>query len=174
MTEHRFIGREIPRPDGGAKACGAAEYIHHLSRPRMLFGKIKFSEHANARIVHIDTSRAEPLPGVRAVLTGWNTPEVRLGFLRDNVALKKDKVRRFRDEVAAVAVIDPEIAAEAVELIRVEYEPLAGVFDPPEALADGAPLVRERGSVLHDWEHWRSATSTGRSPTWAFRVATVA
>ncbi len=143
MTKHRFVGRDIPRPDAGAKARGAAEYIHDITRPRMLFGKIKFSEHAHARIVNIDTSRAERIPGVHAVLTGWNTPEVRIGFLRDNVALKKGKVRQFRDEIAAVAAIDPEIAAEAVEAIRVEYEPLPGVFDPREALAEGAPLVHE-------------------------------
>jgi len=110
----------------------------------MLHGKIKFSECAHARILSIDTTRAERLPGVRAVLTGFNTPEVRIGFLRDNFALKRDKVRQFRDEVAAVAAIDPDIAAEAVELIEVEYEPLPGVFDPGEALREGAPLVHER------------------------------
>ncbi|MEW6367335.1 MAG: xanthine dehydrogenase family protein molybdopterin-binding subunit [Acidobacteriota bacterium] len=143
MSEHRFIGREIPRPDAGAKARGAAEYIHDITRPRMLYGKIKFSEHAHARIVNVDASRAERMPGVCAVLTASNTPEVRIGFLRDNFALKKGKVRQFRDEVAAVAAIDPEIAAEAVDAIRVEYEPLPGVFDPREALAEGAPLVHE-------------------------------
>ena len=86
----------------------------------MLYGKIKFSEYAHARIRHIDTSRAERLPGVRAIITGFNTPEVRFGFLRDNFALKRDKVRQFRDEVAAVAAIDPDIAAEASALIEVE------------------------------------------------------
>ena len=76
----------------------------------MLFGKVKFSEHAHARISHIDTSRAERLPGVRAVVTAYNTPQLRIGFLRDNFALKRDRVRQFRDELAAVAAIDPEIA----------------------------------------------------------------
>ncbi|GAB4144481.1 MAG: xanthine dehydrogenase molybdenum-binding subunit XdhA [Planctomycetota bacterium] len=109
----------------------------------MLFGKIKFSEHAHARIAHIDTSRAERLPGVRAVITGYDTPEIRIGFLKDNFALKRDKVRQFRDEVAAVAAIDPDIAREAVDLIRVEYEPLPAVFDPEQALSPGAPLVHE-------------------------------
>ncbi|MEJ2024728.1 MAG: xanthine dehydrogenase family protein molybdopterin-binding subunit, partial [Deltaproteobacteria bacterium] len=77
------------------------------------------------------------------VVTGYNTPEVRIGFIRDNFALKKEKVRQFRDEVAAVAAIDPEIAEEAVDLIRVEYEELPGVFSPEEALQEGAPLVHE-------------------------------
>ncbi|MFQ5507181.1 MAG: xanthine dehydrogenase family protein molybdopterin-binding subunit, partial [Planctomycetota bacterium] len=143
MSELRHIGKDSPRPEAGDKAAGRAHYIHDLSRPGMLFGKIKFSEHAHARILNIDTSRAEKLPGVRAVLTGSNTPEVRIGFLRENFALKRDKVRQFRDEVAAVAAIDPDIAAEAVELIRVDYEPLPGVFSPEEAMAEGAPLVHE-------------------------------
>jgi xanthine dehydrogenase molybdenum-binding subunit len=109
----------------------------------MLHGKIKFSEHAHARIRRIDTSKAARLPGVRAVITGYDTPEVRIGFLRDNFALKKDKVRQFRDEIAAVAAVDPDIAAEAVDLIEVDYEPLPGVFSPEEAAREGAPLVHE-------------------------------
>ena len=151
MSGFRYIGHDTPRPEGGDKATGKAHYIHDLERPGMLFGKIKFSDHAHARIKRIDTSRAEKLPGVRAVITGYNTPEVRIGFLRDNFALKRDKVRQFRDEVAAVAAIDPDIAQEAVDLIEVEYEPLPAVFDPEEALRDGAPLVHEtdpRGRTL--------------------------
>ena len=138
-----YIGKTSTRPDAGDKASGRAAYIHDLSRPGMLIGKVKFSEHAHARIVKIDTSRAERLPGVRAVITAANTPELRIGFLRDNVALKGDRVRQFRDEVAAVAAIDADVAAEAVELIRVEYEALPAVFSPEEALAEGAPLVHE-------------------------------
>ncbi|MBW2030472.1 MAG: xanthine dehydrogenase family protein molybdopterin-binding subunit [Deltaproteobacteria bacterium] len=146
MTDYSFIGTETPRPDAPDKVAGKALYIHDIVRPGMLYGKIKFSEFAHARIKHIDTSRAERLPGVRAVITGYNTPEIRIGFIRDNTALKKDKVRQYRDEVAAVAATDPEIAEEAVELIRVEYEELPGVFTPEEALRDGAPLVHERDS----------------------------
>ncbi len=145
MKELRYIGKSFPRPDGPDKVTGRTVYIHDLVRPGMLHGKIKFSDHAHARIVHIDTSKAEKLPGVKAVVTGYNTPRVSVGFLRDNCALKKGKVRQFRDEVAAVAAIDPDIAAEAVDLIEVEYEPLPGVFDPAEALEDGAPLVHEFG-----------------------------
>ncbi|HUU01800.1 MAG TPA: xanthine dehydrogenase family protein molybdopterin-binding subunit [Myxococcota bacterium] len=138
-----YIGWDMPRPDAADKAAGRAVYIHDLTRPGMLFGKIKFSAHAHARIVKIDTSRAERLPGVQAVITAYNTPEIRIGFMRDNFALKKDRVRQQRDEVAAVAAINPRIAAEAVELIEVEYEPLPAVFSPEQALAEGAPLVHE-------------------------------
>ena len=143
MSDLRYVGRAAPRPDAPAKVRGRAEYIHDLTRPGMLWGKVKFSEHAHARIVHVDTTRAERLAGVRAVITAEDTPEVRIGFLRDNLALKRGKVRQYRDEVAAVAAVDPDVAAEAVELIRVEYEPLPAVFDPREALAEGAPLVHE-------------------------------
>lgn len=143
MSEHRYIGSDAPRPDAPAKASGKAHYIHDLSRPGMLHGAIKYSDHAHARIVRIDTSRAEQLTGVRAVITAADTPELRIGFLRDNFALKAGKVRQFRDEVAAVAAVDADIAAAAIELIEVEYEPLPAVFDPAEALLEGAPLVHE-------------------------------
>lgn len=143
MTQFRFIGTDTPRPDAPDKVAGKALYIHDLVRPGMLYGKIKYSECAHARIKHIDTSKAEKLLGVRAVITGYNTPEIRLGFIKDNVALKNDKVRQFRDEVAAVAAIDPEIAEEAVDLIHVEYEELPAVFSPQDALREGAPLVHE-------------------------------
>ena len=151
MADFTHIGKEVSRPDAPDKAAGRAHYIHDLERPGMLFGKVKFSDHAHARIKNIDTSRAERLPGVRAVITAQNTPEVRFGFMRDNLALKGDKVRQFRDEVAAVAAIDPDIAAEAVQLIKVEYEPLPGVFDPHAALEDDAPLVHTvdpRGNAI--------------------------
>jgi len=143
MSELRHVGTSPARPDAADKVSGKARYIHDLVRPGMLHGKIKFSDQAHARIAHVDTSRAARLPGVRAVITAYDTPEVRIGFLRDNFALKKGKVRQFRDEIAAVAAIDPDIAAEAVELIRVEYEPLPAVFTAEEAMRDGAQLVHE-------------------------------
>ena len=147
----RYVGTSPTRPDAAAKATGQAEYICDAQRPGMLYGAIRFSDHVHARIVRIDTSKAERIPGVRAVITAENTPEIRLGFLRDNTALKKGKVRQFRDEVAAVAAIDPDIAREAAAAIEIEYEPLPAVFDPLQALAEGAPLIHEvdaRGKPL--------------------------
>ena len=143
MTHFRHIGKKAFRPDGPDKAGGKALYIHDLKRPGMLYGKIKFSEYPHARIKNIDTSQAERLAGVKSVITAYNTPEIRIGFLRDNFALKKDKVLQYRDEIAAVAALDPDIAEEAVDLIKVEYEPLAGLFSPEEAMKEGAPLVHE-------------------------------
>ncbi len=124
MTGFSYIGSEAPRPEGADKLGGRALYINDITRPGMLHGKIKFSDHAHALIKNIDTADARALPGVRAVITANDVPEVRYGFLRDNIALKSGKVRQFRDEVAAVAAISPEIARKAVDLIRVEYEPL--------------------------------------------------
>ncbi|MBV6521800.1 MAG: 4-hydroxybenzoyl-CoA reductase subunit alpha [Gemmatimonadaceae bacterium] len=143
MTRSRHVGTERPRPDAADKLAGKAHYIHDIAVQGMLYGRIRFSDHAHARIARIDTSLAESVPGVRAVITGQTTPEIRFGLLRDNVALKKDRVRQFRDEVAAVAATSPEAAARAVELIEVEYEPLPAVFTPDEALAEGAALVHE-------------------------------
>ncbi|MHC4839616.1 MAG: xanthine dehydrogenase family protein molybdopterin-binding subunit [Planctomycetota bacterium] len=143
MSEFLHIGVDAPRPEGADKIAGRSRYIHDITVPGMLHGAIKFSEHAHARILHVDTSRAERLPGVRAVITAKNTPVVHVGFLRDNCALKGDKVRGFRDEVAAVAAIDAETAQAAIDLITVVYEPLPGVFTTDEAMADGATLVHE-------------------------------
>ncbi len=141
--ELRYVGKSVPRPEGPDKVAGRAQYIHDLTRPGMLFGKIKRSAHAHARIKAIHTEKAQKLPGVISVLTGFNSPEVRVGFLRDNLALKRDTVRQFRDEIAAVAATDPQTAQAALDLIEVEYEPLDAVFDPHDALLDGAPLVHD-------------------------------
>ena len=137
-----FVGKSYPRMDRD-KVTGRAAYITDIRLPRMLYGKILYSTRPHARITSIDTSKAEKLHGVRAVLTGFNTPDVRVGFLGDQTPLKKDKVRQFRDEVAAVAAIDEDIAEEAISLIKVEYEDLPAVFDPIEAMKKDAPLVHE-------------------------------
>ncbi len=143
MSEYLYVGKDVPRTAEVDKVTGRAVYINDLKRPGMLYGKIKYSEYAHARIKHIDTTRAKQLPGVRAVITGNDIPDVRVGFLKDQTVLKKDKVRQFRDEVAAVAAISPEIAEEACDLIEVEYEELPAVFDPFEAMKPDAPLVHE-------------------------------
>jgi len=143
MSDLLYVGKNIPRTIEVDKVTGRAAYIDDLKRPGMLYGKILYSNYAHARIKMVDTSKAEKLPGVRAVLTGYNIPDVRVGFLKDQTVLKKDIVRQFRDEVAAVAAISAEIAKEALDLIEVEYEELPAVFDPIEAMKQGAPLVHE-------------------------------
>ncbi len=143
MDNFMSVGKRIPKLDAEEKVTGRAVYIHDLKVPGMLHGKILYSPHAHAKILKIDTSRAERLPGVKAVLTGYNTPPIKFGFYKDNVPLKAGKVRSLRDEVAAVAATSPDIAQEAIDLIKVEYEILPAVFDPEEALKGDAPLIHD-------------------------------
>jgi len=143
MEAFGCVGKRIPKLDAQDKVTGRSVYIQDLKAPGMLHGKILRSKYPHARIIHIDTSRAKRLLGVRAVITAEDVPTIRLGFMKDQTALKAGKVRSYRDEVAAVAAIDPEIAQEALDLIEVEYESLPGVFDPEEAMKEGAPLVHE-------------------------------
>ena len=144
MNDLLHVGKNVPRTAEIDKVTGKAVYIDELKRPGMLYGKILYSTQAHARILSIDTSKAKRLPGVRAVITGQDIPDVRVGFLGDQTVLKRDIVRQYRDEVAAVAAITPEIAQEALDLIEVEYEPLPAIFDPLEAMKPDAPLIHER------------------------------
>ena len=143
MQEQGSVGKRVPKLDAADKVTGRAVYIQDLKLPGMLYSKILRSKYAHARIVHIDTSKAKRLLGVRAVITAKDVPEVRFGLMKDQPALKGQKVRSYRDEIAAVAAIDPQIAGEAINLIEVEYEELPAVFDPFEAMKEDAPLVHE-------------------------------
>ncbi len=143
MENLLYVGKDVPRTAEIDKVTGRAVYVDEYKRPGMLHGKILYSKHAHARIRSINTEKAKKLPGVRAVITGYDIPDVRVGFLGDQTVLKRDVVRQFRDEVAAVAAISPEVAQEALELIEVEYEPLPAIFDPLEAMKPDAPLVHE-------------------------------
>lgn len=140
------IGKRLPRVDGIVKATGEAKYAADLSLPGMLHGKILRSPYSHARILNIDTHKAQRLSGVRAVVTGEDT----IGFRAGGIAAKGDepylaleKVRFIGDGVAAVAAIDEEIAEEALDLIEVEYEELPTVVDPVAAMKEDAPLVHD-------------------------------
>ena len=148
------IGKTVPKRDGAEKVTGRTRYLHDLVLPRLAHGKILRARYPHARIVRIDTSRARALPGVLAVLTGDDVEPQPFGFAKDQVALKRRKVRCIRDEVAAVAAETPEIAEGALALIDVEYEELAAVFDPRAALEPGAPLVHEElGTNAHHLQY---------------------
>ncbi len=141
MNDFLYIGKDVPRTAEIDKVTGRACYVDELKRPGMLYGKILYSRYAHARIKSINTEKAKRLPGVKAVITGYDIPDVRVGFIDDQTVLKRDVVRQFRDEVAAVAATSREIAEEALDLIEVEYEELPGIFDPLEAMKPDAPLV---------------------------------
>ncbi len=142
MSKFSVVGKPIPKLDAAKKAMGRAEYIQDINLPEMLHGKILYSKFANAEIVKIDTSKARALPGVHAVLTGQDIPEkMKMGFIKDNPPIKKDRVSSLRDEVAAVAAISPDIAQKALDLIEVEYKECPGIFDPEKAMEKDSPLV---------------------------------
>ncbi|MBI2217550.1 MAG: molybdopterin-dependent oxidoreductase [Candidatus Rokubacteria bacterium] len=145
MTPARFevIGKAVPKRDGAEKVTGRTRYLHDLDVPRMVHGAILRARFPHARIRRIDVARAACLPGVLAVITGQDVEQHPFGFVKDQLALKRDTVRCIRDEVAAVAALDPVTAREALELIEVEYEELPGVFDPERAVEAGAPLVHD-------------------------------
>jgi len=138
-----WIGKPVPKLDAPKKVTGEARYVQDIELPGMLHGKILRSSRVHARIVRLDTSAAEKLEGVHAVITAADTPGVPLGHGKDNPPLKGDKVRSLRDEIAAVAAETEEIAEEALRLIEVEYEDLPAVFDPSAALLDDAPILHE-------------------------------
>ena len=143
------IGKGVPKRDGADKVTGRTRYLHDLALPRMLHGKILRARFPHARIVRIDARRAAALPGVVAVLTGEDVEQHPFGFARDQLALKRGKVRCIRDEVAAVAAETAAVAEAALDLIEVEYEELPGVFDPARAVEPGAPLVHDELATNH-------------------------
>jgi len=143
MQNFCSVGKRVPKIDAVEKATGRAQYIQDMKLPGMLYGKILYSKFPHARILSIDTSKAKQLPGVRCVLTGEDIPDIKMGVYKDNRPLKKGKVCSYRDEVAAVAAVDPETAAEALNRIEVLYEPLPAIFDPEEAMKEGATLIHE-------------------------------
>ncbi|MBP8612628.1 MAG: molybdopterin-dependent oxidoreductase [Candidatus Atribacteria bacterium] len=152
MEETKYIGKEIPRVDGLEKATGKIKYMSDLEFPNMLYGKILRAKFPHAKIINIDTSKAEALDGVVAVVTHKDVPGVN-GFgivIPDMPVLCEDKVRYIGDAVAAVAAISEEIAEKALLLIDVDYEPLPIVDDPEEAMKVDAPKVHKEGNIhLH-------------------------
>jgi 4-hydroxybenzoyl-CoA reductase alpha subunit len=144
--DYAVIGHSVPKIDGRVKATGQARYTGDLKFPNMLVGKILTSPHAHAKILHIDTSAAERLAGVKAVITHKDVPTKKYGISParwDENIFCIDKVRFVGDKVAAVAAVDEETVYKALKLIKVEYEVLPAVFDPIEALSEDAPLVHE-------------------------------
>jgi len=138
------VGQRVQRIEGFEKVTGDSKFIADIYLPGMLVGKVLRSPFPHARIRHIDISKAEKLPGVRAVVTAEDTIKRPWGaFFADQYILSVGKARYVGEEVAAVAAIDPDIAEEAVDLIEVDWEPLPGVFDAEEAMQDGAPLVHD-------------------------------
>ena len=151
--DFRIVGKSVKREDVIEKVTGEGRYVADLKPVGMLYGKIKRSDVAHARIRRIDVSKALAYPGVKAVLTHEDVPRVlhygsphprSASCTKDQYIL--DSKVRFRGEgVAAVAAISEEIADEALDLIEVEYEELPAVFTPEDAIKPDAPLIHDVG-----------------------------
>jgi CO/xanthine dehydrogenase Mo-binding subunit len=144
----QVVGQSVPRLDGPAKVTGAARYAADVPRPNALWAKAVRSPHPHARLVRLDVAPALAVPGVQAVLTGADVPDVRIGrAMRDMPLLPRDEVRFAGEIVAVVAADDPDAADEGAARVQVTYEPLPAVFDPLAAMLPGAPLVHTAEAI---------------------------
>ena len=164
-TSYQVIGKSPARADAWEKVRGRPIYAADFSLPGMLHSRIVRSPYSSARIVRIDVEAARALPGVVAVLTHEDVPrnEMRMelpGRMAEATAgavlafqpvLASDRVRFHGEAVVAIAAETPEIAAQAAELVVIDYEDLPGVWDPETALRPEAPHVHEGGNVLRRW-----------------------
>jgi len=146
MTDEKLtfhpVGKSVPRIDALDKVTGAAQFTDDLQfGPGLLFGRAVRSPHPHARIKKVDASRALAMPGVKAVVTGTDTPGLIGLYLKDRHVFCTDRVRYVGDPVAGVVAVSEEIAEEAAHAVEVEYELLPAVFDPLEAIKPDAPLL---------------------------------
>ena len=159
--EFDVVGTRPIRPDGLDKVTGRARYSADIHLPGMLHGKLLRSPHAHARIRSIDCSRAMELPGVKAVVTAADMPDVsaeftdqeegamvNYGFYGRNI-IAREKALYKGHVVAAVAATDPSVAEHALDLIEVDYEVLEPVLNAEDAMEDDAPILHERLLTMH-------------------------
>jgi CO/xanthine dehydrogenase Mo-binding subunit len=140
--EYTAIGQPTTRIEGHDKVTGATRYTADVALPGTLWGRALRSPLPHARILRLDTSRAQQVPGIQAVLTGADVRGIRYGRrLFDVPVLAEDRVRFIGERVAAVAAEDRDAADEALALINVDYEELPAVFDPLQALKEDAPIL---------------------------------
>ncbi len=142
------VGRRVTRPDSRPHVLGMTPYVVDMTFPGMLHAKILRSEHAHAKILSIDVSDAEKMPGVMATLTGKEIPVNSFGpTCQDQPLLADDKVRHMGDGVAAVAAKTEQQAQDALAKIKVDYEPLEPVLDPLESMKDSAPKIHGESNI---------------------------
>ena len=158
VTEHfSVVGKRVPDICALDKVTGKAQFVSDIHLPDMLIAKILHSPHAHALIKNIDTSKAEKLPGVKAIATYKDAPQkLYTGTLMNlqsfsgieafgvhDLRVLDRKVRHVGDAVAAIAAVNEKIAEEAIELIEVDYEPLPAVFNELEAIKPGSPQLHD-------------------------------
>lgn len=140
------VGQSVPLVQGVEYVTGRWKYGVDVQRPGMLYSAILRSPFPHAKILKIDTSKAEALPGVGAVLTHKDVPAIPLGS--NEFYVLEDTLRFVGDEVAVVAAVDKSIAEDALDLIEIEYEQLPAIYDPEAALKPGAPAVHPGGNLV--------------------------
>jgi CO/xanthine dehydrogenase Mo-binding subunit len=148
--DYAVIGKSRPRLDAKDKVTGSLKYIADMECLDALHGKVLRSPHPHALIRKIDTSKAEALPGMVAVMTAKDLPG-RNGWgaiVPDQPVICGDKVRYVGDAVALVAAVDENTAIKALSLITVDYEELPAVFSPLDALKSDAPKIHESGNLI--------------------------
>ena len=182
-----IVGHNVPRIDSYERVTGRATYTGDVRLPGMLYARVLRSPHPHARIRSIDTSRAEALPGVRAVVThethkliyssgsiagGRQYSDAAKDVTRNVRYMFDNPVRFVGQPVAAVAAVDRHVAEEALQLIEIDYEELPFVIDPEEALEPGAPLIWPEGNLALDGANQaRPSGGTSGDPEAGFRAA---
>jgi CO/xanthine dehydrogenase Mo-binding subunit len=169
------VGVAIPRPDGPEKVTGRVQYVADIKPRGMLHAKLLRSPHAHAKILSIDTSAARALPGVRAVITARDIPQLKKKApTRAHAVLAIDRAVFMGQPVAAVAADEPAIAEEALDLIKVEYEVLPAAVDPLRSMQPGAPPVADAGTEADTSEalaHSAVAIAKSEAPAKAVNIS---
>src|SRR5262245_37844691 len=155
MADHKFVGRNYQTPDIVAKVTGRSKYAEDFRAEGMLFCKLLLSPEAHARVRHIDTRAALVMSGVAGILTGDEIPVVEPDKDPTGAEESEDGSPCLTNEpvfegepILAVAAVDETTAAEAIQKIRIDFEPLPFVIDPIESLRPGGPDARTRGNVF--------------------------
>ncbi len=147
ILQHEVAPAEYVRSDGHGKVTGSGQYTADLSFTGQAVAKFRYADHSHARVLRVDVSKARALPGVYAVITHDDVPEVKYGgMVQDRYLFAKDIVRFEGEIIAAVAAMSDEVAKLAVSLIDVDYEPLPAISDFVASMDPSSALIHE------DWE----------------------
>lgn len=169
--EFTHVGKSANRVDGRERVTGAAHYTYDIHPAGMLYAASLRCPHPHARIVSLDTSKAEQLPGVRGIISKNNAPDI--AWYAGNSKLFDEELRFAGEEVAVVAADDLDTARDALKLIEVKYEVLPAVTDVEEAAAPGAPQIHPKGNVLVDDDGHQGDRYTRGDVEQGFREADV-
>ncbi|MDI7259875.1 MAG: xanthine dehydrogenase family protein molybdopterin-binding subunit [Thermodesulfobacteriota bacterium] len=140
-----IIGKHQPQLDAWERVSGKAKYASDLYLPGMLYAKILRSPHPHAKIINIDVEKAKALLGVKAILTPKDMPPYRW---HADMPILTDTARFEGDDIAVVAAVDEDVAREALDLIKVDYQALPFVLDPQQAMKPEAPKIHPQGNII--------------------------